>query len=174
MNVTMGYYQDPNAGQMGQAAGGLGSIAGAALGSVVPVIGPAIGGAAGGLLGGALGGLLGGKKKKQQMKIFPIGSKENPGWPGVGGAPLEVSPGGPPPNQGASALSGGINGLLTGGSMPGGLFGGGGGGGIPNTNMASSYSSPMLGTPGTPMTGAPGGGLSSYLQSLFAGGNRGF
>lgn len=172
-NVTMGYYNqpDPNSQMYQQGGSTIGAIGGAALGSVVPGIGTAIGGALGSGIGGALGGLLGGggKKKKVQQKIFI------PNWTGV---PTRVGESVSPEPQPNSALSGGINGLLSGASMPG-MGGGNGFGSMPlgagqTTDIAGSYASPTLGTPGTPMTGAPGGGLSSYLQSLLAGGNRGF
>lgn len=139
MNVTMGYYNDPQQQQqnqmMQQGLSTAGTIGGAALGSAVPVVGTALGGAIGGALGGVVGGLLGGhKKKKAQTKIFI------PNWTGVPGAggPENLGPVGNPssPSSGMSALSGGLGGLQNAMSI-GNQFGGdaGSGSGSPLTSM---------------------------------------
>lgn len=74
MYVTTGSYNDPSGQIYGQLGSGLGTGIGTYFG------GP-VGGAVGGALGGSVGSLLGGGKKKQKAQIFPVGTKENPGWP---------------------------------------------------------------------------------------------
>lgn len=162
MNVTMGYYNDPNSQIYSQ----LGSTGGAAIGTY---FGGPVGGAIGGALGGTLGGLLGGGKKKQKMKIFPIGSKENPGWPGVGsGSTLNLgSMGASPPN---SALAGGAQGAANGASI-GNQFGGGasGGAGGPLAGLFGGSGSMPYDHPATYGSDLTAGNAmnSQYFNSLF-------
>lgn len=168
MNVTMGQYADPN-GQMYQQAGsGVGTMAGAALGSFFPGVGTALGGALGGAAGGALGGLLGGGKKKAKVKIFPLGTKENPGWPGFsGGGTLQMgSTGAPPPSAGGQALGGLMSGFLSGG--------GAGGGGLSGA-MGQMFGQSTGGNIGGGAVGMGAGGFNDQFaqQSLGMGGSSG-
>lgn len=127
MYITTGSYNDPS----GQAMSQLGSLGGAAIGNMIF---PGVGGAVGGALGGSLGGLFGGGKKKQKQQIFPIGTKENPGFiPLQGGGSQIFNPAGigdQTTSAGSQALGGALQGLGIGDQL----------GGMMSQNSASGQS----------------------------------